>query len=222
MRSQLNWPRMALARQIAFSLCLLVVGLVLLGCGGGDSSAELSGEPFTAQNEEDFNGKLDKIDGYVAEGRCDTAQSNLDALVTAVGNVPPETDEGLKTDLLDLLSQLGDQIDSECVPADTATTSSTSTEPTTTDSSSTTSSESSTTTKSDSTTSSTESTTEPPPDETTPPEDGFNPGVGTPPGQGEDIPGTSGGTAPGGKKKADKAKEDKKPKGPKKTKDAIR
>lgn len=221
MRSQLNWPRMALARQIAFSLCLLVVGLVLLGCGGGDSSAELSGEPFTAENEADFNAKLDKIDGYVAEGRCDTAQSNLDALTTAVGGVAPETDEGLKTDLLDLLSQLGDQIDTECVPTDTTT------ETTTDDTNTEPSTEETTTSSTEKSTTSTEpptdeTTTEPPPDETTPPEDGFDPGVGTPPGHGGDIPGTSGGTAPGGKKKADKAKDDKKPKGPKKTKDAIR
>ena len=193
--NHLDSPPMALGRQIAVCVCLLAAGTLLLGCGGNDDSTEITGEAFSTQNEIDFNEKLDKIAGYVAEDRCDTAQSNLGALEDAVQGVSADTDEGLKSDLLDLLSQLGDQIDTECVETVTSTT----TEETDTESSTTEPVETTSSTSSTSTTD--EETTDPETDTTTPPEDDDDefvpPEEGVPPGQGGTIPGT-GGTAPGG------------------------
>jgi hypothetical protein len=113
---------MALSRQIALLAALLAVLLFASGCGGGGDSTDITGEKFTEQNEIDWTTNLDKIGDLAANGQCQDALDKLDNLTGAVQAVPAEIDQGLKDQLVDLLGQLGDQIDSQCEEPDTTTT----------------------------------------------------------------------------------------------------
>lgn len=191
MKSSLHSPGMAPLRQISLLLTALAVTIVVAGCGGGDDSRDLTGEPFTAQNELDFNAKLDKIEGLVAEGECDEAQQNLDTLTVAVEGVPSDVDQQLKDDLIELLGRLGDQVQGECQQAETTTTEDTTEEPDTTTVEPTT-----TTTTTTTTDETTDTTQEPTPPET--PEPPSNPGQGGNPGSGGTPGGGQGGQGGGG------------------------
>ena len=184
MRPQLHSPAMALRlRQLLLLPTALAVAIILTGCGAGGGSRDLTGEPFTEQNEMDFNRNLEQIGDLVGEGECERAQQKLDALTAAVGQVPPEIDQRLKDDLIELLGRLGDQIQGQCETVET-TTSTTTRDDTTAP----TIEETTTTTT---TTAETTDTTEPTPP--TAPGGGTQPGGGTPPGG--TLPG--GGTTPG-------------------------
>jgi len=185
---------MALRLRQLLLLTACVVAMILAGCGSDDGSRDLTGEPFTAQNEEDFNRNLSQIDEMVTEGDCTGAQSKLDALTNAVNTVPPEIDQQLKDDLIELLGRLGDQIQGECLADETTTTTDETTDETTTTTDETTTTTDETTTTTTTTDTAEEpSQPEPPDDEpTTPPSSGGGGGSGgtTPP------DGGSGGVAP--------------------------
>ncbi|MFN8152462.1 MAG: hypothetical protein U0R24_15230 [Solirubrobacterales bacterium] len=181
MRSRLHSPRTGFGRlRIALVLSLAAAALLAAGCGGSDDSQELTGEPFTAQNEADWNGALTKIGDLVTADDCAGAQQKLDTLRDAVEGVPADVDESLKDDLIDLLGQLDEQISTECEPADTTTTESDTTDESTTTTTETTTED--TTTEDTTKTETTETTpTEPDQPETpTPPSgQGGTPGGGT-------------------------------------------
>ena len=131
MRPQLHSPRMVLRlRQLLMLLTDCAVAIIVAGCGGDDGTRDLTGEPFTEQNEMDFNRNLDQINQMVEEHDCEGAQSKLDALTNAVNTVPPEIDQQLKDDLIELLGRLGDQIQGECMEEQTTTEEDTTEEPT--------------------------------------------------------------------------------------------
>ena len=187
MRAQLHSPRMARRlRQLPLLLTACAVVIIVVGCGGSDSSRDLTGEPFSEQNEMDFNGALDKIGDLVAEGDCDGAQQKLDTLTAAAEGVPSDIDQALKDDLVELLGRLGDQIQGQCDPAETTTT--------TTEEDTTTTADTTTTTEEP--TETTDSVPEQPQPPTTPPGQGGTPGG--PPPSGGSNPGGSGGTGGSG------------------------
>lgn len=193
MRAQLHSPPMARRlRQLPLLLTACAVVIIVAGCGGGGNSRDLTGEPFSEQNEMDFNGALDKIGDLVAEGDCDGAQQKLDTLTAAAEGVPSEVDQALKDDLVELLARLGDQIQGQCDPAATTTT--------TTAADTTTSADTTTTTEEQTGTGGPTETTgtapEQPQPPTTPPGQGGTPGG--PPPSGGSNPGGSGGTGGSG------------------------
>lgn len=193
MSAPLDSPPMALVRQIASVLALLAAGIVMFGCGGPDQPSSADIDPATAAS---INDKLDQIEERVAASDCfgdNSAESSLATLQSAVGGeLLANEDEAFRTDLEDLLNQLGDQLqtDPQC-SAETTSTSTTSTI-STTEPTETTPSTTSTETSTTSTPTKTTTTTEP---DTTavPPVDG-PPAV--PPGQEGDE--GSGGVSPGG------------------------
>lgn len=201
----LHSPRMALRRQIATCLGLLAAGALLLGCGGSDEPKSASISPDTA---DDLTAKLDVIQERVANGDCSGATVALGFLEEGVDNVSADTGEQFTADMKDLLSQLGDQIDSQCQPIDdpSSTTSST----TTSSTEATTSEETSTETEPAETTS-TDTHTDP----SDPPETNV-PGAGQgPPGHddgGTASPSNTGGITPEKKKPGKKPKDEKKSK----------
>ena len=197
MRRKLHSPPLWSRRPIAAGLSLLAGALIAFGCGsdeGGDVT-------FTPQARDDFVNALDTAQGYLDDGDCDRAIERIEGLQSAVETYPEISDQA-RSDLDELLTQLGDQVQEDCVDeTTTSTTTSTEDEETTTSDTTeedTTESSTSTSTEEDTTSSSTtteETTTEPPPEEVTPPGQG-----GTPPGQGGVPPGQageSGGVGPG-------------------------
>jgi hypothetical protein len=196
MRPQLHSPPLWSRRPIAAGLSLIAGALIAAGCGsdeGGDVT-------FTPQARDDFVNALDTAQAYLDDGDCERAIERIEGLQSAVETYP-DISEQARSDLDELLTELGGQIEEDCVD-ETTTSTTTTTEDEETTSSDTTeehTTESSTSTEEDTTSSSTtteETTTEPPPEEEVPP-----PGQGgTPPGQGGVPPGQegeSGGVGPG-------------------------
>lgn len=206
MTPQLHSPRMAparrrtspLARLLALS-AVVAAALIVAGCGGGDSTRDLTGEEFSEGNLADFSFQLDNVQDLVDQEDCEGAIQKVDNLNGAVDDIDPAVDGGLKDDLKELLGRLSTQIGEQCQePEETTSTTDEETAPTTTDETTTTET---TTTE---TTTTEDTTTTPPPDEgdgggtqtPTPGQGGTPPGQGgTPPGQ-TDPGGPSGGIAP--------------------------
>ena len=197
MRRKLHSPPLWSRRPIAAGLSLLAGALVAFGCGS-DEGGEVT---FTPQARDDFVNALDTAQGYLDDGDCERAIERIEGLQTAVETYPEISDQA-RSDLDELLTELGGQVEEDCVDESTTstttttdeeTTSSTSTEEETTESTTSTDEEDTT----ESTTTSEETTTEPPPEE----EEVVPPGQGgTPPGQGGIPPGQageSGGVGPG-------------------------
>lgn len=189
---------MALRRQIAFCLGVFAVAGSLLGCGGGEETTNAKIDPVVADS---IREKLAQVKERVDAGSCsgeNSAQSSLESLQGEVGGpLLAEERPEFRDDLQELLRELGDQIDAECVEAETSP------DPTEQTSSTDTEAEESTTTEvetttSETTTTDTEPTTAPEDTETTtPPDDTTQPDPEVPSNPDGNIPGTgSGGTAP--------------------------
>jgi hypothetical protein len=197
---------MAPRRQVYACLAVLAAGALLFGCGG---SGEPSGEPLSDQEVTDYTDNLDKIQAAVDDGDCDTAQTKLTTLTSAV-EASNEDGDQTKTDLVTLLDDLGAQIDSDCEPVQetTSTTSTTETTETVPTETSTTEPTTTSTTEEESSTTTEETTTEPPEEE--PPGGGSTP----PGGGGDDSGGFEAGKEKAGKgpKPGKGPKDDKGPK----------
>ncbi len=195
LRPQLHSPRMALGRQLASGLCLLVAAGALLGCGD-DSGSDAEIPPEAAANLEQ---KLDRIQERAAAGKCtgpNSATSSLESLREAMGTEPLSSiEEGLAADLEELIDRLAEQLARDCEPApeaptteETTSTPPVTTEPTTTEPTETTTTKTTTRT----TTTQTTTTRKPPPPGNGPPDNG------PPGGSGNEGPGgANGGVGPG-------------------------
>ncbi len=131
MTPQLHSPRMApRRRRIALLISLLAATLLVAGCGGSDSTQDITGEPFLQEDAEAYDVQLDNVAELVAAGDCEGAVQKVNTLSETVSTFPADVDGGLKDDLRELLDRLSSQIseDDRCEAEE---------EPTTTDESTT-------------------------------------------------------------------------------------
>jgi hypothetical protein len=179
---------MSVAKRISL-LALLVLGVVLAGCGG-----DKEGKPLPAAQVQLLNGRLDEAERRLADGSEGACKDILDDTQPEVGRIidslPDDVDADVRDALTESFDNLWNVVDDRCQEiADQSKPEPTKTEPETDTETDTTETEPETDTETDTTTT---TTTEP---DTAPlPNDGNGNGNGN-----DGIPGTGngGGVSPG-------------------------
>lgn len=139
-----NVARAVLAGGLGFA-----VALVVAACGGSGVGL-LSGDQANS-----LQSQLDQISAALSSGNCGAASSGADGLLTAVGNLPASVSAGLRNNLNQGATTVGQLARQQCRQATTTTTPTTTARTTTS------------TTTAPHTTTTTESTTTSPPTTTT-------------------------------------------------------